>query len=443
MNNYLKLRQERYIECDNQYILCLFVINFVSIIIADLNSLLSYSYALLILLVASLLICRKEIKKVLFTYHFLLLFAIVFFMVFKAFKPEYYGLTGATDDGLYYYQLLGGRGIGYDVRLYWIDMHPFVYLLKVLYPFKIYSPLNIIVVNLIFGAFLPIYVGKLAILITNNINIGRTSYWLTLLCPFMLYYSCILMRESIMALMVCAGLCCFLQKKYIPLIICASVIAFIRMGTLPFLLCGILVLYRFMLKQKIKSDIIFFSIIVLIIVGVYFSMDMISVLSGGKLEGGLIREASFIGFEDSTIGAIMGLPFPLNIVVSTAFFLYLPLFTIPMAENGYYSISSIFIGFSTPIFFFFIWRYIYNAVCIALFRNEDNAKKIFFIVIIFATLLGTISLQFRHKSVLFPVLCILAAYGKFNYNIKYGAMSSVLAIITIGIEVFLAVMKVL
>ena len=413
--------------------------------IADQTSLFSYGYSLLLLTVSCYFLCRDNAKRLFFAYHFYLFFAISFYLIFKSQFPEYMGLSGAeggigTDDCRFYAQIVGGKGILYRIMVSTTRIYSYSKFLIIFYPFEVYTPLNIVVANLIFAAYLPIYVKRFAILLTNNEKIGNTAYWFSLLCPFNLYFGCIILRESFTAVMVIAGLCYYLEKKYIPLAVCAYFLIWIRFGTLAFLICGILMLYRFKLKRRTRTDLYFAIVFSLVIVAFYFSFTFLQEFSLGKLQDGIIRVGSESRYGGSTIGAIMKLPFPLNLFLSTIFFLFIPFLGIPHELYGHYLVGGVFQGFLTPLFMFFLWNYIFNASLQAITdKQRDAAKQILFIVVLFALLLGTISLQSRHKTVLFPILCILAAYGKVKYDKRLRDASVFLAASLIGIQILLAI----
>lgn len=418
----------------------LFVANIAVLLCTDTTSIISYVYALFLLVVSGYLLCRKEMKDLLFTYHFYLLFAIIFTVIFKIQFPSYLGMNGGDammDDSRFYAQIVDWS-VGYDIA-YKFGMMPFSLLLKTIYPFTVHTPLNIIVICVIFTAFLPIFVRRLSCLLTNNIKIANLSFVYSLICPFTLYFGCILLRESFTVVMVLAGLCYFIQKKYLPLVVCFAALVWVRFGTLAFLFCGILLLYKYRLKFKTRTGIYFNLLLFGIIIAFYFSFSFLQEFSNGKLEYGLIRSTEGARYEDTTIGALMNYPFPLNIIFSTVFFIFIPIFSFPHLQFGHYLIGGIFQGFLTPLFMFFLWKPIFNASISALFdKNNVIAKKLFYMALLFALLLGTISMQSRHKTVLFPVLCILAAYGSVNNNIKYENISTIMAAIVIVSEIAIA-----
>lgn len=416
-----------------------------ALLYADSTSLFSYGYSLFLLVFSSHFICKKEKGDLLFSYHFYLLFAIIFYLIFKNQFPLYLGMTGpgdigGADDSRFYAQIVDGN-VPYPIMVSLLDVRPYSVFLKILYPFKVNTPLNIVTSILIFTSYLPIYARQLSNLLSPNKKIGYYVYWFTLLCPFTIYFGCIILRDLITGTLVIAGLCYYMKKEYLPLLICVVMIIWIRFGTIAFFAGGIIILYRFLNLKKGRSDLIFAAVLILLVLFFYFSFSFIQEFSGGKLEDGIIRSTDSERYEGTTISAILSLPFPLNIIISAIFFFFIPLISIPYPIGGHYLIGVFFQGFFTPIFMFFLWRYIYNAICVAILKKQINVQTIFLIVVVFSFLLGSISMQSRHKTVLFPIICILAAYGKVNYDKKYDGVSKLLTSLTIGAQVVLVLIS--
>jgi hypothetical protein len=74
-------------------------------------------------------------------------------------------------------------------------------------------------------------------------------------------------------------------------------------------------------------------------------------------------------------------------------------------------------------------------------KHREKAKQFFYIALIFSILLGTISLQSRHKTVLFPIICIMAAYGSVYYNKKYTGTDTLIATVIIFVQILLALIS--
>lgn len=73
-----------------------------------------------------------------------------------------------------------------------------------------------------------------------------------------------------------------------------------------------------------------------------------------------------------------------------------------------------------------------------LFKINNSINTIVYMAILFAMCLGTVSLQARHKTILFPLLCIIAAYGICNTNKRYSKFSYLLAATCVLIQLYMA-----
>lgn len=93
----------------------------------------------------------------------------------------------------------------------------------------------------------------------------------------------------------------------------------------------------------------------------------------------------------------------------------------------------------TPIFLFTILPAMFRSMLQGIFSPScKNLRLLIWMVIIIAFLLGTISLQIRHKTVLIPFMCILSAYGMFTpVRSIYSTLGNTMAVIIILLEILL------
>lgn len=101
--------------------------------------------------------------------------------------------------------------------------------------------------------------------------------------------------------------------------------------------------------------------------------------------------------------------------------------------------NRLFCAFLTPLFFLFLWKNIIQTVLQNLsLKNHRAIKTMVYMAIAFAMCLGTVSLQARHKTILFPLLCILASYGMWNVNKKYAKWSCLAVALLVAIQLYMA-----
>lgn len=422
-----------------------------TLLIVDATSVLSYFYLCGLFLVFNKLITGKWLNRNFIYLHYYAGVAIFLFVFHRYMIPSYLGMTGpengiGTDDCRFYAQLVEGR-VSYAILFDLYRTFNFVKFLQVLYPFEVYTPLNIIIPNLLGIIFLPHYVNRLSLQFTDSTATPLMAERLFLLCPFTTYYGCILMRDMWIATFVFAGLYYFIQKRYLAFAICTALIVYIRFGSIVFLGAGVLIIMREQLyahfSTRVKG-----RMVLLIILGIVMALFMVTFpyiqkLSGGKLEDGLFRASFFTKLErmdsDAFLLRLMQLPFPLSLLSLTAFFFFLPFLSLTFHTFGIFNMNRLFCAFLTPLMFLFLWKAIIQTVLQNLsLKQYRPVKTVVYMAIVYAMCLGSISLQARHKTILFPLLCILAAYGLGNVDKKYAKWSYLTTIFLIGIQLYMA-----
>lgn len=424
-----------------QYILCP-LLTILSLLIVDATSVFSYFYLLLLFFVFNRLITGEWFNRNFAYLHYYILIAICLFAFHEKMIPMSLGSTGGieglgTDDYNFYTRLITHDEIRYNYTLF----------LRYIYPYEIRSLLNIVMINLLGIVFLPYLVNRISYLFTYSKNVSIKAERLFLLCPFTTYYGCILMRDMWIATFVFAGLYYFIQKRYIALVICIALIVYIRFGSIVFLGVGILIIMREQFYAYFSSRIkgrmalvVFFSIMMVLF---WVAFPYLQEFSDGKLEEGLFRASFFTKLESMDSNAfilvLMKLPFPLSLLSLTTFFFFLPFLSLTFHTYGIFNMSRLFCTFLTPLMFFFLWKAIIQTVLQNLsLKQYRPVKTVVYMAIVYAICLGTISLQARHKTILFPLLCILAAYGLGNVDKKYAKWSCLAAILLIGIQLYMA-----
>lgn len=423
----------------SKFVNILFFIVLVAIFICDRTSYLFFGYSFFICLIVNFLFCKSDIRNNIATFLFYTIIAVILYSTHKIIIPDYLGLTGpeggvGTDDCRYYAQLVNGQ-VPYDITFNFFDSLPFSLFLKFCLPFEIDTPLNVAIFNVLGICFLPYLTSRLLLEFTSSKKTANDGYLLVLLCPFTTYYGCIIMRDMWIASAVLLGLLLFIRKRYFGLSLTILFICFIRFGSIVFLMLSILVMIRERMlvsnKNRTKANINFFCFIMLVYILFCAFFPIISILSEGRLEEGLIR-LSFVDYlktddENALIVKILNLPFPLNILLTSVFFFFLPFLKFDIYTLGFFNIGNVLKAVFTPVFFFPYWKYLIFSIVKYLKGKDEQVRPFFLISLCLAVALGTISLQARHKTVLIPFMCMLFAYGKNNYHGSYCLFSFTIA----------------
>lgn len=430
--------------------LVLFALSLVLMAFVDSTNYIPYFYTLACLLLFCRFVTDREYKKLLFYFNFYFIVAIIFNYIFREQVPLYLGMTGqegygGTDDCRFYAQVVSGKDIQYLIKVSTTFISPYARLLKLICLYEIHTPLNVLTPTLIFTALLPYYYEKLADSMFADEKVSNRTALLVFLCPFTMYFGCIIMRDVFTAMLVGAGLYYYRREKYVYLAICIILVAFVRFGTVAFLIGGIIILNKEKWKNKYGSNTRFYLALA-ILIGIFIaSYSFLQSISAGKLSDSFVRDTEGHFFENSTIGVITKLPFPLNVIGGTIFFFFIPFLSFGAfhMQYGRFLISSFFQGLFTPIFMFFLWKPIFNSLLSANKIKQQSLNTLIYWVIFFCFLLGTISLQSRHKTVLFPMLCMLAAYGKYHGLRSTRQTSGLIAFVLITFQLISSYLKLL
>ena len=405
------------------------------LILVDRTSIFSYFYSLSILFLLNIIVNNKTPRFTFLCYHYYLLFAVGVYFLNKYQLPTFIGTTGpmgiGTDDYTFYGQIVDGY-VPYELEVPAEYKYPFSIFLKLLYPFTISTPLNVALFNTIFVSYLPYYTGQLAEYLFNDKRVAKYSKIFILLCPMTTLYGVIIIRDLLVTTLVIAAIFYFLQKKIIHVIACVSLVFFIRFGSVSFIASSFLVILISRTTKSASGRIKALIIGVITIISFIIIFPILQEYSGGKLSDNIVRDVGGEYYEGSTIAAIVSLPFPINIILSSIFFAYAPFLSVPSLYNGIFVIISFFNATLTPLYFLILSPYFYNAL---ISRNKSrNHKLLISLFIIFLVVLGTVSLQIRHKNIIFPLISILSAYGYAHFNRRYQSLTALLTLFTILFE---------
>lgn len=432
-------------------LLILAVCSMAILAMVDATSIFSYLYTLFFFSLFNKYLCKSAANNIWYL-HFYLLVAISLFIIHRFLMPDYLGMTGpeggiGTDDCRYYAQLKDGQ-VKYPILFNLNETFPFTFFLKTIYPFEINTPLNIIIPNLLGIVYLPYYVRMLAYSLLRDSKVATYAEKLILFCPFTTYYGCIIMRDMWIATLVIATLYYFSKKNYLLLIVFSALVCYIRFGSVVFIGTGVIVILREKIYTSIRSRnigrfVFLISIIISVVVFILL-FPYLQEISGGKLENGVFRESFYAILQatdsDSLILRLIELPIPFNFIALTCFFFFLPFLSLSLYTFNTFNACSLFCTLFTPIFFFFIWRFIIQAILQNIIpKNKFQVRTLIYIALIYALCLGTVSLQARHKTVLMPILCILAAYGICHEKDGKTWLSKILATIVIVIQLYMAI----
>lgn len=407
----------------------------------------AYAYTMLLFLVFNYFCDKDHWRKNIAYFHFYLILAFVMYFIHRMQLPNYMGLTGpeggiGTDDVRYYAGL--DVKITYSTERMDIAMNnPYTELLKIVYPFKVGNPIDIIIFNLLGISFLPFLTFKTAIAFFNNRKIALMAERLTLFCPFMMSIGLIIMRDVICATLILAAFCCFAWKKYIPFALFTGLLVYLKFGFVVFLgipLFAYMVLRdnqktRHIIPTKLKYFIFF---IVFLAAFVVFIVPNLSTLTQGRMTPESMFRDSFLDYleganDDSILVKLYSLPVVIRIPALIITFLVIPPLTLNIFEGNIFIVKNLLQNVMAPIYWWPLYFYFFQFL-FSYKKLNSPAKSIYYIIIFLALALGMISLQTRHKTALLPFMYIAISYSMVSLGKQHRFISVVFLLLFIAAQ---------
>ncbi len=411
-----------------------------------IENIVSYIYTLSIFSIINLLFPKRLRYFNFIAFEIYLFIAIIIFTLQYFALPAYMGLSGpeggiGTDD-IRYYEKITDVPLKVSSTTGWIESFSFSDFLRFIYPFKIVSPLNIVILNILGTVFCPALTYLLAQFLYDNSKVSKKAAILVLICPSIWSNGLIIMRDIWTVSLTLTIFILILNKKYFAALFPFILLAYLRFGSVFFLILGVVIIAKFTVFNKSRfRQIIFWLSLCLIIAIIISGISYIVDLTGGKFEPTFFRE-SFVNQlirddENGIITRIAQLPAVIRTPLLFLFFFFAPFLKFKAYTLGIFNIRTILDTFLTPIWLILVWEYIFKSIYIA-YKNISNIKIIVWISIVMALALSIISLQVRHKVVMMPFLAILAAIGMNGKKTKYDQIFYLFAIIISIIEILFA-----
>ncbi len=410
------------------------------------ENVISYSYTLFIFSLINLLFPKSLRYYNFISFEIYLFIAIIIFTIQYIELPMYMGLSGpeggiGTDD-IRYYEKITDVPLKVSSTAGWIEAFSFSNFLRFIYPFRVVSPLNIIILNVIGTAFCPSLTYLLAQCLHNNQKVAKNAAILVLICPSIWSNGLIIMRDIWTVSLTLTIFILVLKGKYIAALLPAILLVYLRFGSVIFVILGIIIILKYTIFDKsIFRKIIFWVSLCIVCAIIIASLSYIIDLTGGKLESSFFRE-SFINQliredENGIITRIAQLPTIIRTPLLLLFFFFTPFLKFKAYTFGIFNIRTIFDTFLTPIWLLLVWKYIFKSIYIA-FNGIKQLKIVVWISIFMALALSIVSLQVRHKVIMMPILAIMAAIGMNEKKTKYDQIFNLLAIVIIIFEFLFA-----
>jgi hypothetical protein len=392
------------------------------------HGVLGYCYYLLIWSAFMFVFDREQLGGFLYAYSINGLFTVAFVAIQIYNYPESYGTTspfGSQSDDSYFFSLIADAiPAGMETRDgYYLYSSGFSDLIRILTPFRVTHPLDVVYFLSGVAGLLAVYTKQLANQLTGNKKVGRSAYVITVICPlFLMSGGAILLRDTLVGALFILSLCCINRRRYLTFIACNTIQLWLRPGTAFILIALYGVFYMrdivsALTNNKHRPHAIAVAVLAaILVIGMFiYRHAVVELLEANTVvlhkfsREGMVNDY-LTGGGRGTFVWIQLQPTPIRLVLASLYMLLTPFFTIQPTGTGAFDFRIFLMGVIYPIFAFFIHAWALTAVVVK-YRSSETARLLLTTFLAGCLLIGVYSLESRHKAVIQPIYYIIAAMG--------------------------------
>lgn len=370
---------------------------------------------------------RDDIEDFSFAFLVNSLFIAVFVLVQSTVYPDSYGTTSPlssswTDDS-YFFALVADT-IPADLFVredFFLYSHPYALLIRWLTIFSIDHPLDALFFQSGVAAMLTTYSKKFTWQLSGNHRLANTVYLFALICPFlMMNGGVILIRDTLAAALFAYSLSCLNARRYFLAFAAVVAQVSVRPGTALILLPAYAIIYFSELKTFIRHRPLLVALGAAVLAAVAaqlvstvleLSDSTIGVQRIGFLGREVIADLTADPNANALFLSIQELPFFIKLFLNGAYIFLYPFLT-PRYVIGadHFDLRSITLNLFVPIYAFWLNAW-FVAGALTRFRVASRQRSIVVAVVVALLLIGTYSLQTRHKTIIYPLYFFVIAIG--------------------------------
>lgn len=355
-------------------------------------------------------------------------------------NPEYFGFSGGpgvgTDDSFFYSLVAPDLPADFPVRDgFWLRSHNYTNILGVVAAALAFlrldmHPLDLLFFNVLGLSFVPFFAARVAFQATQDARAAAFACTATLICPFLITNSLILIRDGWMALCFIGALYFLMKRRYLMLSLTLMLAVYLRFEAGLLLLASIS-LYVGLIKNRktgVAGEVAatrrslprMLVILLLPFVALIFCIILIGPTTFINIAAGLAYREGFLETfiaastntgSGGTFYKINQFPWFISIPLGFLFFLGSPFFTLSgLISDGEYIPRMVLANLFSLMFIFYFAFFIRGVVRVLTSSNAIMGVLVI-IFLIDVLVLSQASMQIRHKVALMPMFYVIAAYG--------------------------------
>lgn len=354
------------------------------------------------------------------------MFISIFYLIQTNVYPESYGTTspyGSWTDDSFFFSLAADRiPAGMELRDYYFSYsETYSTLMRIVSLLPINHPMDLIFFQSGIAALLSTFSRRYALQETGDLRVANATYYLTMLCPFlMMNGGVILVRDTFAAALFVYSLSCINDRRWVAVIGAVALQIAIRPGTAVILLPAYFILNfaNFRRMTTGRSALLVVGPPLALVAAIGFAMIFLDLsryqsyldymsLGGRDFTDVLASDPS----ANQILLSIQELPFWLKFPLNGAYMFVYPLFSMNTAFGGpYFDARYAAMNFLYPIMALWFNAWFFAGV-ITRAKVGGGHRLIVLAFVVTLLLVGTYSLQPRHKTIIQPLYYLIAAIG--------------------------------
>jgi hypothetical protein len=369
---------------------------------------------------------RSSFRDFTFAYVVNSLAIAAFFVVQTYVYPESHGTTSPlgswTDDSFFFGMAADSAPPSLELRAsYYLYSQPFSTMVRWLTLPPTSHPMDLIFFQSGTAALLATFTKRFMWQMSADSRLASTAFLLAVTCPFlMMNGGVIFLRDTFVAALLIYSLSCLFGRQYILAGAAIVLEIVIRPGTGFILLPAIALIYlaggRLLSPRNLAVAGLCLPLAVLVLARVSVFADLLPEYSASIAQVSVTGREVFNDLRADTGSnaiflALQDLPFLIRFVLNGGYMFAYPFLAPDQAfSTPYFDLRTVIMTLVVPIYAFWLNAW-FIAGAITRVRAMDRQKLVFWATIITLLIVGTYSLQTRHKTIVYPLYFLIIAVG--------------------------------
>lgn len=372
------------------------------------------------------LVHRSSYRDFAFAYVVNSLAIAVFFIIQTRVYPESFGTTSPlgswTDDSFFFALTADSVPPSLELReSYYLYSQPFSSIVRFLTLLPTHHPMDIIFFQSGIAGLLAAFTKRFMWQMSSDKKLSDAAYLLAITCPFlMMNGGVIFIRDTFVAALLIYTLSCLFERRFILAGVAIILEIVLRPGTGFILLPAIALIYlaggRLMSLRNLAVVALCLPLAILVLARVSVFSELLPQYSSSIAQVSVTGREVFTDLRadagaNAIFLALQDQPFLIRFVLNGAYMFTYPFLAPADAfSTPYFDLRTVLMSLAIPIYAFWLNAW-FIAGAITRVRAMNRQSMIFWGVMITLLIVGTYSLQTRHKTIIYPLYFLIIAVG--------------------------------